>query len=517
MENEQGKQQSVQDGRQEQPTRKTCPHTALSRRSFLTRMAAVTLGSISARGFYELLDDFHGSGPQRALAASTSTTRGREQYLIQSLEVILDNGVTLVIPPLHTDVITAKLSAGKTWNKTTLQSAQTRLANALNAVEQPYPATAAGVTIVVGWGLPYFRTYTYTPWQTYMPVDVAYSKQSGATQAAVLDAIAFPSDPSSLRLEDNHIVFKLRSDSQSILQSVEKALFDDPTNANYIGDLFDLTSKRTGFLGRGFGTVSIAKQMAVAAGVPGATQIPDNAQLMMGFTSTQTAALGPLNIPSFETLPNVTNQWSTGYFVAGCAMHLSHLYEDLATWYNAFDYGGRVKRMFSAHTVPSPTCPVTLSNGPSDVTSRSVLLSDASTGCVGHNETLQQATRLQTAVIDNYGRQHPVGTPVPVREDFNTLDNPFAWSSQPAADGMQSGAAAGLHFAVFVPTSKKFHTARLAMDGILPNSDGTTTNLSTYNISTANNGINEVIQATHRQNFLVPPRAHRSFPLAELL
>jgi hypothetical protein len=30
-------------------------------------------------------------------------------------------------------------------------------------------------------------------------------------------------------------------------------------------------------------------------------------------------------------------------------------------------------------------------------------------------------------------------------------------------------------------------------------------------------GFNAVLRTTHRQNFLVPPRAHRSFPLAELL
>ena len=33
---------------------------------------------------------------------------------------------------------------------------------------------------------------------------------------------------------------------------------------------------------------------------------------------------------------------------------------------------------------------------------------------------------------------------------------------------------------------------------------------------TIGQGINPVFHATHRQNFLVPPRAHRSFPLAEL-
>jgi hypothetical protein len=29
-------------------------------------------------------------------------------------------------------------------------------------------------------------------------------------------------------------------------------------------------------------------------------------------------------------------------------------------------------------------------------------------------------------------------------------------------------------------------------------------------------GFNSFVHATHRQNFIAPPRAHRSFPLAEL-
>ena len=29
-------------------------------------------------------------------------------------------------------------------------------------------------------------------------------------------------------------------------------------------------------------------------------------------------------------------------------------------------------------------------------------------------------------------------------------------------------------------------------------------------------GFNSILRTTHRQNFLVPPRARRSFPLAEL-
>ena len=158
-------------------------------------------------------------------------------------------------------------------------------------------------------------------------------------------------------------MFKFRSDSSAIVRGAEAALFDNQNSAAYIGDLFDLTSKRIGFLGRGFGSQSFGKQLAIEAGVEGAEQIPDKAQLMMGFTSTQTLALGNLNIPSFETLRGVTNQWPNGYFAAGCAMHLSHLYLDINLWYDSFDYATRVKRMFSPGTaIPANPGTVTLPN-----------------------------------------------------------------------------------------------------------------------------------------------------------
>ena len=31
-----------------------------------------------------------------------------------------------------------------------------------------------------------------------------------------------------------------------------------------------------------------------------------------------------------------------------------------------------------------------------------------------------------------------------------------------------------------------------------------------------NQGFNAVLRTTHRQNFIVPPRRHRSFPLGEI-
>jgi hypothetical protein len=460
---------------------------------------------VSARGVYAVLDDL--ARPERAAAAVTA--RKQEQYLIDSLEVILDNGQTVVIPPVFNDVFTARLAPDRTWDRAALKAAQTRLEAALARVESPYSSTAAGVTIVVAWGLPYFSSFVPGPWTAKAPRDLGL----GGGQLAVLDAIRFPSDPDGVVLEDNHVAFKIRSDSSTIVSSVERQLFDDVGGPAYVGDLLQLTSKRIGFAGRGFTKPSVAKTLALAAGVPDAASIPDRAQLTMGFTSTQTAALGPDNVPSFETLRGVTDQFPSGYFAHGCAMHLSHLNLDLHAWYGK-TYGERVGQMFAPQTpVPADGTTVTIPNGPAGVATRAQVDADAAAGKAGHNSLLQMATRLGADTLDNYGRLRRKGTAVPVREDFNTLDAPFAWYRD--ASGVVQQPAAnqpGLHFAVFVPASSKFHAARLAMDGVLPGG----TDLRTK-VAPANMGINAIMQATHRQNYVVPPRAHRSFPLAELL
>jgi hypothetical protein len=476
----------------------------LSRRGFLKRAGVIGLGSLAARGVYEVLDEL--DGPRRAEAAVIR--RFQEQYLIDQIEVIVNNSVTVAIPPLHNDVFTATLKSSINWTTAALKNAKTRVENALAKVEAPYPSTAAGLTIVVGWGLPYFRTFTPSLMDSYLPAIPGTNPK----QYAVLDAIRFPSDPSNVVLESNHVMFKFRSDSSSIVSGAERALFDDQNSGAYIGDLFDLTSKRIGFLGRGFGTRSIGKTLALSAGVPDADKIPEAAQLMLGFTSTQTQALGPDNIPSFETLRGVTDQFPNGYFAAGCAMHLSHLYLDIQSWYGSMDYAGRVQRMFSPRMqVPTDQSTVTIPNGPAQVSTMAQVKQDAASGVLGHNALLQQAARLGATVYDNYGRRRAQGTSVPLREDFNTLDDPFSW----APGGVGPTNKPGMHFVAFLPGHHLFHRARLAMDGVMP--DGTNFREPPYSISDENNGINSRMRASHRQNYVIPPRRNRSFPLVELL
>jgi hypothetical protein len=470
---------------------------------------------ITGRGVYSILEEHFNPTPAYA---ATVVSRDQEQYLVNQLPVYLDNGVTAVVPPVYNDVFTAKLSKNVNWTTAALKSAQQRLEAALVKIESPYTSTADGLTFVIAWGLPYFRTYVPAQWQAKAPRDLAYSQTTGQDQLAVLDAVKFPSDPAvgpnGLTLEDNHVLFKIRSNSSSIVQSAENKLFGDPNSGAYIGDLFDLTSKRIGFLGKGFANPTVMTQLAQDAGVPGAGSIPPRAQLSLGFTSTQTAALGPDNIPSFETLRGVTDQFPSGYFARGAAMHLSHLNLDLVAWYKRL-YPQRVAAMMSATTpVPTDQTTVTLPNGPAQVSSLAQVKAEAANyGAVGHNSALQTATRLGATVLDNYGRLRQKGTAVPAREDFNTLDNPFSWYVD--ANGVVQTPPAnqpGLHFAVFVPTSNKFHTARRAMDGLLPDGTDLTKTLVPGNI-----GFNAIMTATHRQNLCLPPRAHRSFPLVELL
>jgi hypothetical protein len=106
---------------------------------------------------------------------------------------------------------------------------------------------------------------------------------------------------------------------------------------------------------------------------------------------------------------------------------------------------------------------------------------------------------------------YPTGTTIPVRGDFDTLDNPFYYTSDPSGDHYSKQPSAGLHFIMFQPTIAIFNRVRLAMDGHYPNQTLSVAPRSPHT------GINAVLFTTHRQNYLVPPRSHRSFPLAEFL
>jgi hypothetical protein len=468
----------------------------LTRRQLLAGAAG---GALAAAGIYELVDRLTPS-PRRPRTAGLPP----EQHLLEGVRTVVDNRVEVLVPPLHHEVVTATLTVES--NPPSLRQAQAELEDALRKLDDRFVLTPAGLGVTVAWGLPYFRRFVPGQARQHIPLDRRATGALGKPVRVVEDAIRFPSDPQETILEENDVAVLLRSDSLDHLKEGSEAIFRD------LDGLFGMTSVRRGFAGGGFdGGPSLPKQMATAAGVPGADLIPESSELFLGFTSTQRAGLGPPKIANLETL-GYADLGPSSYFAHGTHMHLSHIDEDLEAWYLNFDHQERVDTVFKPGLeVPEDT--LTVPQGPDDVqTARQVRRDYIEKRSIGHSGAIQTASRLARDVVGSDGTVYAKGTAIPHRADFNTLDNPFFWTANPVRDGFEHSAAAGVHFVVFNPTGDDFRRTRLAMDGVLP--DGTTL---PFEPGSRGQGLNAVLTTTHRQNFLVPPRRHRSFPLAELM
>ncbi len=464
----------------------------LSRGKLLAGGAAAGL---AAGGIYELVDRLTGSPERPAAGAPTE-----EQHVLQGVRIVEDDGVEVVVPPLHHQLVTAKVKVED--SRQSLGDAQQALEHELAKLERTYPSTPAGLGISVAWGLPYFRRYVPQLAEKHIPIDRRATKTTDKPVRVLLDARRFPSDPAETILEANDVAVLLRSDSLDHIRAASRSLFTDL-------DLFEVTSIRKGFAGGGFdGGQSLPKRMAVEAQVPGSFLIPDRSELFLGFTSTQRAGLGPPKIANLEELGFSEG----GYFTQGTHLAVSHITEDLEAWYVNFAHDERVATVFRPGLKVEERV-LTVPQGPSEVVDQARVKRDfARSKQIGHSAALQTVSRLATTAVGTSGAVYGPGTAIPHRADFNTLDNPFFWSADPARDAMSETPAAGVHFVVFNPSSDDFSRGRLAMDGVLP--DGTKLPFAPRD---RGQGINSILRTTHRQNFLVPPRRHRSFPLVELL
>ena len=455
----------------------------LTRRQVLVGAAA---GAVGATGIYELVDQFTGDSPKRLSGATTFP----EQHLLDGVRVVDSEGIEVLVPPLHHEILTARVSAGRP----DLRTAQSELEHLLARLDADYAPSPAGLGVTLAWGLPYFHRLTPDALQRYLPHDRRAGKR------VLFDAERFQSDPFDTRLESNDVAILLRSDTRGHIDDAKKRIRESK--------LFELTSIRRGFAGGGFdGARSLPKQMAVAAQIPGADLIPETSELFLGFTSTQRAGLGPGTIANFETLGYVDFR-GHDYFRQGTHMHLSHIHEDIEAWYLNFDFDERVATAFKPGLTVKQDAQ-TVKQGPKDVSSEADVHRDFKrSGQMGHSASIQTTSRLPGDVVGTDGTVFPKGTAIPQRADFNTLDNPFAWSEKPDEIGVLP--AAGVHFVVFNPTGDDFRRNRRAMDGQLPEKK------IELEARSRPQGFNEVLSTTHRQNFIVPPRRHRSFPLAEL-
>jgi hypothetical protein len=120
---------------------------------------------------------------------------------------------------------------------------------------------------------------------------------------------------------------------------------------------------------------------------------------------------------------------------------------------------------------------------------------------IGHEAALQQVSRA------------PDGTPMHIRADGPGLDGMDvpAFTPYPGQTRLPAGSSQfKLQFLIYVPTADFFARMRTAQAA---------QNLQQQFLKGADddNGVERFITTTRRQNFLVPPRRNRAFPLIELI
>lgn len=479
------------------------PQGTVSRRTVLKAgigalgISAITLSSL------EVL------APPRRMAHAAPPTLPSIQFDISRYlaPVQTINGVNFRFGPVYTVSLTAQL--------TTTPSAkdQQDLSDALNTIESVYAFSPSGVFTFISYGLPYFNRLPSALVSSSMP-----RLLSDTTRFALEEAVPGPTDVSSsnpgitkptynvaVQIEANDVLFTIRSDSLGNVQDVanwlqgnSKTLNGQKVKAPKFKPL-TFTSSRLSFIQSGLPrSVATSNHLAYTANIH--PQTP----MWMGFSDQQVDSTGPAAIITFQG--NASAQFTTAkagdYFADGATQHLSHVILDLGQWYgNTEPYVERCQYMFRSDPCPAlgNTDQFTDGGGPTFLDNVFQGTNDALANAQATNTLNGQHRMGHVAGLQRSSRAAD-GTPLHIRMDgpgFDALDVPGG-SNQPK-----------LNFTAFVPTSDFFATMR--------RNQASLDLISANGVASTNNGIERFTTTTRRQNFLVPPRAHRAFPLLELL
>jgi len=268
--------------------------------------------------------------------------------------------------------------------------------------------------------------------------------------------------------------------------------------------------------------------------------------MWMGFLDQQVDSAGPPAICTFagNGSAQFTNAAAGDYFGLGSVLHLSHDIEDLFQFYSlpnqdsrhpdGEDATERIMYMFRSNTTGTPTglptpfnandqftnggCPAFVPNkfqgandallnvtnaggqfNPNSPAGTQQTQSFSGVPRIGHESALQRSSRAAD------------GTPIHIRADgpgLSSMDVP-AFQMFPGGTNVPAGSQQPkLEFAIFMPTAESFRLMRV-------NAAAQDLQSTHPNLDPGDNGLERFITATRRQNFLVPPRNVRAFPLVE--
>ena len=158
----------------------------LTRKELIGGAAAAS--ALAATGIYKLVDEL--TAPPARVAAGPVAP---EQHLLDGIRVALDNGIEVLVPPLHHQVVTATLRVGESPGE--LAEARAELENALRRLDERFESTPAGLGVTVAWGLRYFQRFVPAQADRHLPLDRRASETRKTPVRVLEDAIRFPSDP----------------------------------------------------------------------------------------------------------------------------------------------------------------------------------------------------------------------------------------------------------------------------------------------------------------------------------
>jgi hypothetical protein len=420
------------------------------------------------------------------------------------------DGTLFQLGPVFTLFVTGRLSRSPNRRDADV------LASAFEAIENSYPYSPSGVFLSIAYGIPYFNR---------LPGGMQGELVSGRMPRLLLDrrrfaleeAVPAPTDVSAanpdiekanfnipVAIETNDFVITMRSDLQENLLDVMSWM----TGAGELAGqtlapprfegLIEFTSSRLMFIQRG-----TPRRLAESEALSYADRINPDSPMWMGFASQQVDSSGPAPITTFQgnRSAQFTDANGDSYFADGSVQHLSHAILDLDRWYaDNQPYVKRVSQMFRSNPPPAsgedgfnngggPAFVANSFRGRDDARQNAIGEgTDGGAGAIGHTNAIQRASRAAD------------GTAFHIRVDgpgYDEMDVPSG-RKQPKS-----------HFSIYLPSSEVFERMRRYQSAVDLE--------KAYGLATGRAGIEPFTTTTRRQNFLVPPRRHRAFPLVELL
>ncbi|HKN54338.1 MAG TPA: hypothetical protein VJX66_17690, partial [Amycolatopsis sp.] len=493
----------------------------VTRRSAIKRTGGAFAGTLAALGTLSMLEEF-ARVPIRAEAAETVDEASFPDVqfdlspFMPPAQTI--DGIKVGMPPIHTTFVTARLA------RTPSNADRGRMENALRAIEANYPYAPGGVMTHVSYSDNYFGRLPASL------VNAAMPRTLSGNQPVLKRAVAGPTDVAPgahvmtlrrrefnvpLVLENNDLLFTVRGDDPTFVADVvaflmgSNRLVGRAVNSPRFDAGMTITSSRAMFVQMG-----LPRNVAENNRLSFASFVNPFSPMWMGFADQQVDASSPAADVTFLGAHGIklTNAQAGNYFDNGSIQHLSHDLLDLQQFYvdgknpdegpdTREPFDERVQYMFQSPQEANPADdPFLDGGGPRNSGTRGAVLRNIFNGAGYARQSAQQFGRIgHVSALHRSGRTTD-GRPIHQRIDGPGFD---------AMDTTTGRNTAKLQFSGFFPSADFFADLRRNL--------GSVDLLEEFNLDEEDHGLERFTTATRRQNFLIPPRRHRGFPLVEFL